>query len=57
MPRFLRQGAAWSWRLLLIGLLIYVAFRVASALRLVVLPCLAALLLTALLHPLTARLR
>ncbi len=57
VPRFLRQGAAWSWRLLLIGLLIYVAFRVASALSLVVLPCLAALLLTALLHPLTARLR
>jgi predicted PurR-regulated permease PerM len=57
VPRFLRQGAAWSWRLLLIGLLIYVGFRVASALSLVVLPCLAALLLTALLHPLTVRLR
>ncbi len=57
VPRFLQQAAAWSWRLLLVGLLIYVAFRVASALRLVVLPCLAALLLTALLHPLTARLR
>ena len=57
VPRFLQQAAAWSWRLLLVGLLIYVAFRVAGALRLVVLPCLAALLLTALLHPLTARLR
>jgi predicted PurR-regulated permease PerM len=57
VPRFLQQAAAWSWRLLLVGLLIYVAFRVASTLRLVVLPCFAALLLTALLQPLTARLR
>jgi predicted PurR-regulated permease PerM len=57
VPRSLQQAAAWSWRLLLVGLLIYVAFRVASALRLVVLPCFAALLLTALLQPLTARLR
>jgi predicted PurR-regulated permease PerM len=57
VPRALQQAAAWSWRLLVIGLLIYVAFRVASALSLVVLPCIAALLLTALLHPLTARLR
>jgi len=57
VPRILLQTAAWSWRLLLVGLLIYVAFRVASSLRLVVLPCLAALLLTALLHPLTERLR
>jgi predicted PurR-regulated permease PerM len=57
VPAFLQRAAAWSWRLLLVGLLIYVAFRVASALRLVVLPCVAALLLTALLQPLTARLR
>ena len=57
VPRTLQRAADWSWRLLLIGLLIYVAFRVASALALVVLPCIAALLLTALLQPLTARLR
>lgn len=57
VPRLLQQLAAWSWRLLLVGLLIYVAFRLASALRLVVLPCFAAMLLTALLQPLTARLR
>jgi predicted PurR-regulated permease PerM len=57
VPRGLQRAAAWSWRLLVIGLLIYVAFRVASALSLVVLPCIAALLLTALLQPLTARLR
>jgi predicted PurR-regulated permease PerM len=57
VPRLLQQAAAWAWRLLLVGLLIYVAFRVANALALVVLPTIAALLLTALLQPLTARLR
>jgi predicted PurR-regulated permease PerM len=57
VPGALQRAAAWSWRLLVIGLLIYVAFRVASALSLVVLPCIAALLLTALLQPLTSRLR
>jgi predicted PurR-regulated permease PerM len=57
VPGVLQRAAAWSWRLLVVGLLIYVAFRVASALALVVLPCLAALLLTALLQPLTSRLR
>jgi len=57
VPGLLQRAAAWSWRLLLVGLLIYVAFRVASALRLVVLPCIVSLLLTALLQPLAARLR
>ncbi|HWG62050.1 MAG TPA: AI-2E family transporter [Streptosporangiaceae bacterium] len=57
VPGWLQRAAAWSWRLLLVGLLIYVAFRVASVLRVVVLPCIAALLLTALLQPLMARLR
>jgi predicted PurR-regulated permease PerM len=57
VPNVLQRAAAWAWRLLVIGILIYVLFRLASALRLVVLPCIAALLLTALLQPLTARLR
>jgi predicted PurR-regulated permease PerM len=57
VPFWLARAAAWSWRLLLVGLLIYVAFRVATALQLVILPCIAALLLTALLHPLAAVLR
>jgi predicted PurR-regulated permease PerM len=56
VPALLQSAAAWSWRLLLVGLLIYVTFRLALALRLVVLPLIAALLLTALLLPLTARL-
>ena len=39
------------------SIVIYLAFRVASVLRLVVLPCVAALLLTALLQPLLSRSR
>jgi len=57
VSRSLRQAAAWSWCLLLTGLVIYVAFRLAVALRLVILPLIAAILLTALLQPLTAWLR
>lgn len=57
MPHWLQRAAGWSWRLLLVGIVIYLAFRVASVLRLVVLPCVAALLLTALLHPLLSRFR
>ncbi len=57
VPGWLQRAAGWSWRLLLIGIVIYLAFRVASVLRLVVLPCVAALLLTALLHPLLTRFR
>ncbi|MBO0836223.1 MAG: hypothetical protein J2P28_12075, partial [Actinobacteria bacterium] len=52
VPRLLQQTAAWSWRLLLTGLVIYLAFRLAVELRLVILPLIAALLLTALLEPL-----
>ena len=57
VPGWLRIGAAWSWRLLLLAALLYVAGRVASLLYLVIVPCAAALLLTALLQPLSARLR
>jgi len=57
VPRWLRTWAAWSWRLLLLAALLYVAGRVASLLYLVIVPCAAALLLTALLQPLAARLR
>jgi predicted PurR-regulated permease PerM len=57
VPRLLRQTAAWAWRLILVAILIDGAFRVAVTLRLVVLPLIAALLLTALLQPLSARLR
>lgn len=57
VPRLLQGAASWSWRLLLVGLLIYITFRLAVDLRLVVLPFIAAMLLTALLQPLTARLK
>ena len=57
VPRWLRVWAAWAWRLLLIAAGIYVAARVAGMLYIVVVPCAGALLLTALLQPLTGRLR
>jgi len=57
VPRLLQLVAAWSWRLLLTGLVIYVAFRLAVDLRLVVLPFIAAMLLAALLQPLAGWLR
>jgi predicted PurR-regulated permease PerM len=57
VPRLLRRSAAWAWRLILVAILIWGAFRLAVALRLVVLPVIAAILLTALLQPLAARLR
>jgi len=57
VPRLLRQVAAWSWRLLLTGLIIYLTFRLAEYLRLVVLPFIGALLFTALLQPFAAWLR
>jgi predicted PurR-regulated permease PerM len=57
VPRLLQQTAAWSWRLLLTGLIIYLAFRLAVYLRLVTLPLIGALLFTALLEPLASWLR
>jgi len=57
VPRWLQTGAAWSWRLLLLAIVLYVAARVAALLYLVVVPCAAAILLTALLQPASARLR
>jgi predicted PurR-regulated permease PerM len=57
VPSWLQTGAAWSWRLLLLGAAIYLIARVLGILYIVVVPCVAALLLTALLQPLTAWLR
>src|SRR5579875_2330257 len=57
VPGLLLRAATWSLCLLLVAAVAYLAFRVADALRLLVLPMIAALLLTALLQPLTARLR
>ena len=57
VPSWLQTGAAWSWRLLLLAVAIYLIARILGVLYIVVVPCIAALLLTALLQPLTARLR
>jgi predicted PurR-regulated permease PerM len=57
VPGWLERAAGWAWRLLVLGALLYVLIRVIGTLRVVVLPCVAALLLTALLQPLTQRLR
>jgi len=57
VPGWLQTGAAWSWRLLIIAAAIYLVARVLGILSIVVVPCIVALLLTALLQPLTARLR
>jgi predicted PurR-regulated permease PerM len=57
LPRWLRAGTAWGWRLLLLGFVVYLLARIAAVLYIVVVPCAASLLLTALLHPLEARLR
>jgi predicted PurR-regulated permease PerM len=57
VPARLQVAAAWSWRVLIVGLVIYLAFRFAVFLRLVTLPFIAAMLGTALLQPLAAWLR
>jgi predicted PurR-regulated permease PerM len=57
VPSWLATGAAWSWRLLLLAAAIYLISRVLGILYIVVLPCTAAILLTALLQPLASRLR
>jgi predicted PurR-regulated permease PerM len=57
VPRWLRAWAAWSWRLLLVGAVLYASARVGARLSVVVIPCAAALLITALLEPLVSRLR
>jgi predicted PurR-regulated permease PerM len=57
VPSWLQTGAAWSWRLLLLAAALYLVARVIGLLAIVVVPCTAALLLTALLQPLKARLR
>src|SRR5580692_556342 len=57
VPSWLATGSAWAWRLLLLALAIYLIARVLGVLYIVVVPCIAALLLTAVLQPLTFRLR
>jgi predicted PurR-regulated permease PerM len=57
VPRWLRISAGWAWRLLMLVALLYVVGKIAALLYVVIVPFAAAILLTALLQPLTARLR
>jgi predicted PurR-regulated permease PerM len=57
VPSWLATGAAWAWRLLLLAIALYLVARVLGIIYIVVIPCIAALLLTAILQPLTSRLR
>jgi predicted PurR-regulated permease PerM len=57
VPSWLATGSAWAWRLLLLAVVIYLVARLLGILYIVVVPCIAALLLTAVLQPLTSRLR
>lgn len=57
VPWVLRVAGAWSWRLLLVGAAAYLVARVLGYLAVVTVPCGAALLITALLQPVTVRIR
>jgi putative heme transporter len=52
LPHGVRLGAAWAWRLLLIGAMLAVGIFLVVQLRLIVIPVLVAVLLSALLVPL-----
>ncbi|HEY3682004.1 MAG TPA: AI-2E family transporter [Streptosporangiaceae bacterium] len=57
VPWPLQVAGSWSWRLLLVGAAIYLVARILGYLAVVTVPCVGALLITAMLHPLTARMR
>src|SRR3954470_8877415 len=57
VPPALAVAAAWCWRLIVIGIVVYAFAHIIDRLHLVVLPCAIALLLCALLQPITDRLR
>jgi predicted PurR-regulated permease PerM len=57
VPRVLNDAAAWSWRVLVVVAATAVVVFILVRLRVLVFPLFAALLLTALLRPLTVRLR
>ncbi|MCH6170604.1 AI-2E family transporter [Pseudonocardia alaniniphila] len=57
VPRGLVLAAGWSWRLLVLGVVAYLAIRVLALLWLVLVPIVVALLVTALVRPLAVLLR
>ncbi|MGX7669571.1 AI-2E family transporter [Plantactinospora sp. DSM 117369] len=54
VPHALRIAAAWSWRLIVIGLVAWALLRVVGTIRIVIIPLAIALLLSALLAPLVS---
>jgi predicted PurR-regulated permease PerM len=57
VPGALATAASFCWRLIVVGVVVYAVVRILDMLRLVVLPCAIAILLCALLYPVTRRLR
>lgn len=57
MPPTLNIVAAWSWRVIVIGVVVYFFAMILARLSFVTLPVAIAFLLTALLYPITSRLR
>jgi predicted PurR-regulated permease PerM len=57
LPRGVRTAGAWSWRIILFILAIYLLLRVIAMLSIVVIPVSVALLLSAMFQPVTAFLR
>ncbi|SBT52209.1 Predicted PurR-regulated permease PerM [Micromonospora narathiwatensis] len=51
VPHALRIGAAWSWRLIAIGIVAWALLRIVGTIRIVIIPLAIALLLSALLAP------
>nr|WP_322756157.1 AI-2E family transporter [Frankia sp. Cas3] len=57
VPAALRVAAGWSWRLLIIGAAIYVILMAVGRIRIVVIPVIAGLLISALIRPVALVLR
>lgn len=57
VPKPIQAAAAWSWRMLVIGLALAAILWIVVELRIIVIPVLIAVLLTALLAPMVAKLR
>lgn len=57
IPRWLYTGGAWSWRLIVIGIVAYYILHFLLKIELVVVPFLGAMVFTALLRPLSQRLQ
>jgi predicted PurR-regulated permease PerM len=57
VPAALRVTAGWSWRLLVVGTMIYILLMAVDRIRVVVIPVIAGLLISALINPVASALR